>query len=157
MTKDTVIYPSEELKELASEIKVTEARYSTKGTPAQRKEIAKKVVADQAPDQPNHADDNIVAVPVVQPVAQAIQPVAQVVQPVAQVVQPVAQVAQPVAAVDHRAQAIPIAEDEEEVQNPTPPKKLKTSEVARQAYEEYRKEQKVRSQIRQVYGQVFEQ
>ncbi|CAC5400701.1 unnamed protein product [Mytilus coruscus] len=154
MTKDNVIYSSEELKELAAEIRVAEARYSTKGTPAQRKEIAKRVVADQAPGQPNHADDefvlppinNIVAVPVVQPVAQVVhpvaqvvKPVAQVVQPVAQVVQPVAQVAQPIAAVDHRAQAIPIAEDEEEVQNPTPPKKLRTSEVARQAYEEYMK------------------
>ncbi|VDI28057.1 Hypothetical predicted protein [Mytilus galloprovincialis] len=38
---------------------------------------------------------------------------------------------------DHRAQAIHISEDE--VQNPTPPKKLKISEVARQAYEEYTK------------------
>ncbi|VDH98224.1 Hypothetical predicted protein [Mytilus galloprovincialis] len=84
MTKDNFIYPSEELKELASEIKVAEARYSTKGTLAQRKEIARKVVADQAPDQSNHADDNIVAVvPVVHPVAQTIHPVAQVVQPVA--------------------------------------------------------------------------
>ncbi|CAC5421414.1 unnamed protein product [Mytilus coruscus] len=98
-----------------------------------RRRMGDQVVADQAPDQPNHADDefvlppidNIVAVPVVQPVAQVVQPVAQVVQPVAQVaqpvaqvvqpvaqvVQPVAQVAQPIAAVDHRAQAIPIAED----------------------------------------------
>lgn len=74
-----------------------------------------------------------------QPVTQVVQPVAQVLLPVAQIAQPVAQVAQPVVAVDHRAQAIPIAEDEEEVQNHTPPKKLKTSEVARQAYEEYTK------------------
>ncbi|CAC5404996.1 unnamed protein product [Mytilus coruscus] len=135
MTKDNVIYPSEELKELAAEIRVAEARYSTKGTPHKGKKLRK---SSSSSDRCTSSTVQPVA-QAVQPVAQVVQPVAQVAQPVAQVVQPVAQVTQPIAAVDHRAQAIPIAEDEEEVQNPTPPKKLKTSEVARQAYEEYMK------------------
>lgn len=40
--KDNFIYPSEESKELAAEIKVAEARYSTKETPHKGKKLQKR-------------------------------------------------------------------------------------------------------------------